>query len=85
MQLPLTRAKNLCDCAGQPLNGVESLCGCAGLSFKKNPQALNGGDLEEGRVLQGPRTVTGGPASLSSSLPFTPINLIFKASTLFSC
>ncbi|DBB03271.1 TPA: hypothetical protein ACH3X3_010666 [Trebouxia sp. C0006] len=50
------------------------------LSFKKSPQAEALGDVEEGRGLQaaGPGLVTGGPVSLSSSLPFTPINLIFR-------
>ena len=52
----------------------------AGLSFKKSPQAEPLGDVEEGRGLQaaGPGLVTGGIVSLSSSLPFTPINLIFR-------
>ena len=57
----------------------EALCH-AGLSFKKSPQAEALGDVEEGRGLQaaGPGLVTGGAVSLSSSLPFTPINLIFR-------
>ena len=63
-------------------------CCATGLSFKKNPQALSGGDLEEGQGLQGagPGTVGGSPVSLSSSLPFTPISLIFKVHFVFpSC
>ena len=69
---------------------TSSCCSCAdeqslhhaGLSFKKSPQAEALGDVEEGRGLQaaGPGLVTGGPVSLSSSLPFTPINLIFRVS-----
>ena len=52
----------------------------AGLSFKKSPQAEAVGDVEEGRGLQAnsPGFVTGGPVSLSSSLPFSPINLTFR-------
>lgn len=54
----------------------------AGLSFKKSPQAEAVGDVEEGRGLQAnsPGFVTGGPVSLSSSLPFSPINLTFRVS-----
>ena len=54
----------------------------AGMSFKKAPQAMSLSQVEEGRSLQAlaPGTVARSPVSLSSSLPFTPINLIFRAS-----
>ena len=52
----------------------------SGMSFKKTAQAMSLSEVEEGRGLQAPApgAIASGPVSLSSSLPFTPINLIFR-------
>ena len=55
-----------------------------GMSFKKSPQAMSLSEVEEGRGLQtpAPGAIANSPVSLSSSLPFIPINLTFKVSLL---
>lgn len=54
-----------------------------GMSFKKSPQAMSLSEVEEGRGLQAPApgAIANSPVSLSSSLPFIPINLTFKVSS----
>lgn len=54
------------------------------MSFKKAPQAMSFSDIEEGQGLQAPApgAVANSPVSLSSSLPFVPINLTFKVNCL---
>lgn len=51
-----------------------------GMSFKRSAQAMSLSEVEEGRGLQAPipGVVANSPVSLSSSLPFIPINLTFK-------
>ena len=60
----------------------ENEIACPGMSFKKSPQAMSLSEVEEGRGLQAPApgVIANGPVSLSSSLPFIPINLTFKVS-----
>ena len=62
----------------------ENAIGHPGMSFKKSPQAMSLSEVEEGRGLQAPApgAIANSPVSLSSSLPFIPINLTFKVSSL---
>ena len=62
----------------------ETASGHPGMSFKKSPQAMSSSDIEEGRGLQAPApgAIANSPVSLSSSLPFIPINLTFKVNFL---